>query len=247
MVLFINLQFAQSPPESFKYQAIVRDTSGNIIANQVVAFEFNIRQGSPSGPSVFQEQFNATTNGYGLVNLDIGTGTVISGDIATIDWSAGPYFIETGFDITGGTTFSIMSSNQLLSVPYALYAKSAGNSPPGADGHNSILEQTILASGDPNCPEGGVLIESGIDLDDNGVLDASEIDHSSYVCNGQDGQDDQNIQGSVFNPTSSQLTIGIENGNSQTIDLSSLNNSGTDDQNMGPATLRSQKLRISKE
>ena len=117
------------------------------------------------------------TNNYGLVNIDIGSGTVVSGTFSSIDWSLGPYFIETGLDVTGGITYSMMTTNELMSVPYALYAKTSGGGPPGPagatgpagaagatgqDGATSILQQTTLLVGNVNCPNGGLLIENGI-------------------------------------------------------------------------------------
>ena len=119
--LFTFLSFGQAP-EGFKYQTVVRDASGTILANQAIGVQIRILQGSASGTSVYTETFTSTTNGYGLSNLEIGTGTTTD-DFSTIDWSAGPYFIETGLDATGGSSYSVMGASQLMSVPYALYAK----------------------------------------------------------------------------------------------------------------------------
>ena len=158
-----------------------------MLQNQTVGFQFTILQGSATGTAVYQETFSETTNSYGLVNLDIGLGTVISGTFSTIDWSQGPYFIQTGLDISGGTNYSIMSTNELMSVPYALYAKTSGGGPqgpPGATGStgpqgpSSITQQTVLNVGDPKCPNGGLQIESGTDLDTNNILSPSEITYS---------------------------------------------------------------------
>lgn len=118
--------WAQSP-EAFKYQAVVRDASQNIIPNQAVGMRLTIMQGSTSGTVVYQETFAPTSNSYGLVNLEIGTGTVVSGTFASIDWANGPYFIETAMDATGGTSYVVMGASQLVSVPYALYSKVAGS------------------------------------------------------------------------------------------------------------------------
>jgi len=118
--------FAQSP-EAFKYQAVVRNTSQTVIPNQVVGMQLSVLQGSTTGNIVYQETFSPTSNAYGLVNLEIGTGTIVSGTFVAIDWSAGPYFIETAMDATGGTNYVVMGTSQLLSVPYALYSKTAQN------------------------------------------------------------------------------------------------------------------------
>ena len=124
--------FSQAP-EAFKYQAVVRDAGGAIITNQTVGYQLTILQGSASGTSVYIETFSPMTNGYGLVNLEIGTGTT-SDDFALIDWANGPYFMETAADVAGGTTYVVMGTSQLLSVPYALYAKNSGSSTPGPQG-----------------------------------------------------------------------------------------------------------------
>ncbi len=118
--------FGQAP-EGFKYQAVVRDAGNLILNNQSVGMQLTIQQGSIGGVTVYQETFVLTTNAYGLVNLEIGSGTVVSGDFTTIDWSVGSYFIETAVDVTGGTSYAVMGTSQLMSVPYALYAKTAEN------------------------------------------------------------------------------------------------------------------------
>jgi hypothetical protein len=118
--------FGQAP-EGFKYQAVIRDAGNTILNNQAVGMRMTIQQGSIVGTTVYQETFSPTTNAYGLVNLEIGSGTVVSGDFTTIDWANGPYFIETAADVTGGTSYAVMGTSQLMSVPYALYAKTSGN------------------------------------------------------------------------------------------------------------------------
>jgi hypothetical protein len=116
--------FGQSP-EGFKYQAVIRD-AGTELTNQAVGIRMTIQQGSIGGTAVYQETFAPTSNAYGLVNLEIGKGTTTD-DFAAIDWSSGSYFIETAVDITGGITYTVMGTSQLMSVPYALHAKTAGN------------------------------------------------------------------------------------------------------------------------
>ncbi|HAP69755.1 MAG TPA: hypothetical protein DCR04_08525 [Flavobacteriales bacterium] len=114
--------FAQSP-DAFNYQAVVRDASGNSLANQAVGLRLAILQGSTTGSIVYQESFAPTTNGFGLANVAVGTGTVLNGTFSTINWSTGPYFIQVSVDPTGGTAYSVLGASELVSVPYALHAE----------------------------------------------------------------------------------------------------------------------------
>jgi len=113
--LFLALIFAGSlmaqTPQSFKYQAVARDASGDIVADQAVGMQISILQSSTSGTAVYVETFAPTTNEFGLINLNIGAGTVVSGDLTTIDWSADTYFIKIEMDITGGTTYEEYGSS----------------------------------------------------------------------------------------------------------------------------------------
>ena len=116
--------FAQAPNQ-FKYQAVARNSSGDVLSNQSVGFEISILQNSTSGTSVYTETHAVTTNQHGLANLTIGAGAVVSGKFSTINWSATIYFIQVKMDAAGGTAYVLMGSSQLLSVPYALNAKVA--------------------------------------------------------------------------------------------------------------------------
>ena len=124
LLLLSGYSSGQSP-QSFKYQAVVRDASGNILPSQAVSFKISIIQTSPSGTVVYTERHSATTNEFGMVNLTIGGGTVLSGSFSSIDWGSGPYFLKVEFDPAGGTNYTVMGTSQLLSVPYALYAANA--------------------------------------------------------------------------------------------------------------------------
>lgn len=118
--------FAQAP-EKLSYQAIIRNSSNALVKNQSVSMRISILQTSPSGMAVYEENQVSSTNSNGLVSVEIGAGTVISGTFTAIDWAYGPYFIKTETDPTGGTNYTITGTSQLLSVPYALYARKAGS------------------------------------------------------------------------------------------------------------------------
>lgn len=110
------------PPQAFKYQAVVRDASGNIIANQLVGIQISIHDATTGGTIVYQETFTETTNDFGLVNLEIGTGTPTIGTFSGINWGSDSKFIETGIDQYGGSSYVSMGTSELLSVPYSLYS-----------------------------------------------------------------------------------------------------------------------------
>ncbi len=119
---------AQSP-QKMSYQAVVRNASNVLVTSSYVGMCVSIWQGSPTGTEVYKETYNPNpqTNANGLVTIEIGGGTPVTGTFAAIDWSAGPYFIKTEIDPSGGTNYTITGTSQLLSVPYALYAKSVAN------------------------------------------------------------------------------------------------------------------------
>jgi len=124
MLCFAATSRAQSP-QAVKYQAIARTSSGEVIANQSVSFRISILQGSAQGNTVYQEIQPATTNTFGLANLNIGQGSVLFGTFDSIAWGNGTYFVKVEFDPQGGTNFVVMGTSQLLSVPYSLYAQHA--------------------------------------------------------------------------------------------------------------------------
>jgi hypothetical protein len=132
LVLFGSSAFSQSP-EAFKYQAVVRDATNAPLTNQAVGMRLTIQQDSIGGAAVYTETFATSSNDFGLVNLEIGTGTTAD-DFTTIDWASGPYFMETALDATGDTSYVVLGTSQLMSVPYALYAKTSGNPKPGPSG-----------------------------------------------------------------------------------------------------------------
>lgn len=125
IMLGLFLGHAQAP-EKMSYQAIMRNGSGQLLINQSIAIKVSVLQGSPAGTLVYSERLTGNTNANGLISMEIGTGTVLSGTFSTIDWPTGNYYLKTETDPAGGTNYTIAGTSQLLSVPYAMYAKSAG-------------------------------------------------------------------------------------------------------------------------
>ena len=125
-IVFTVSVFAQSP-EKMSYQAVVHNSSNNLVTNTQIGMRISLLQGSASGAAVYVETQTPTTNANGLVSIELGNGTVVSGNFETIDWANGAYFIKTETDPNGGSSYSITGTSQLVSVPYALHAKTAKN------------------------------------------------------------------------------------------------------------------------
>lgn len=145
---------AQNSPQLINYQAVVRDSNGSLITNNSITLRIQILEGSTTSAPVFIENHSVTTNAYGLVTLQIGGGTVINGSLAAVNWANGPIFLKLGIDVNGGTSFTDMGTTQLVSVPYALYAETVGNTDDAdADPTNEI--QAISISNDTLFLTGG--------------------------------------------------------------------------------------------
>ena len=126
MVLAVAVAMAQAP-EKFTYQAVVRSASNSLVANAPVGVRVSILQGGVNGTLVYMETQTGVTNANGLITLQIGGGNVQQGAFADIDWANGPFFLKSETDPNGGSNYSITTTQQMLSVPYALYSKEAGN------------------------------------------------------------------------------------------------------------------------
>lgn len=126
MLMSIHVAFSQSP-QAFKYQAVARDSTGTVLSNTAISLRISIIRGSVYGSAAYAETHNATTNSLGLINLEIGSGDIVSGSFSNIDWGTDKYFVKVEMDATGGNNYITMGISQLLSVPYALYAEKAGN------------------------------------------------------------------------------------------------------------------------
>ena len=185
LLLFGLSLFGQSVPNKMNYQLIVRDLSGSIQANKTLAFKLSILQGSPSGTSVYTEIFSKTTNGFGLINHQLGTGSTIQGSFSGIDWSQGPYLVQTQIDFNGGTNYQTVGNTELISVPYAKYAEVAGSGVNGGvslDNDSTNELQTLSLQGDTlflsNSPYVILPQSSGASLDNDTTNELQTLSQS---------------------------------------------------------------------
>lgn len=163
--------FAQAP-QKFNYQAIARSSNGSELIGQAVGIKISILDGSQTGTPVYVETHTKTTNNYGLFTLEVGGGTVVSGNFASIAWGSGSKFIKTEIDPTGGTNYTAAGTTQLISVPYALYAANGGGSqgptgptgsvgPTGANGPTGPTGAGVAGPTGPTGPGGGATGPTG--------------------------------------------------------------------------------------
>jgi hypothetical protein len=137
-VLLTASLWAQAP-QKFSYQAVVRDANNVLVSNHKVGMKISLLQGAKDS-LVYSETHTTIPNENGLVSIAIGGGIkdTLSAIFSTIDWAKGPYFVKTETDPTGGTNYSLITTSQLLSMPYALYAANSQPGPKGDKGEQGL-------------------------------------------------------------------------------------------------------------
>jgi len=145
ILFFTSNIFAQSP-QKMSYQAVIRNSSNNLVVNTTVGMRISILRDSVNGTPVYVETQTKVTNANGLVSIEIGGGTIVSGLFSSINWATGKYFVKTETDIAGGTNYTITGTQQLLSVPYALYAEKANNTASLNISNNTVYTGTSPTS-----------------------------------------------------------------------------------------------------
>ena len=173
--IFMQTGIFAQVPNLFSYQAVVRNSSNQLLTNQAIGMKISILQNAANGIIVYAETHAPTTDANGLVSIPIGGGTLLNGNFSAINWANGPYFVQSDIDIDGGTNYTITSTSQLLSVPYALYAASSGTSTPGPQGPAG-----------PAGPQGpiGPQGPQGASSSDNQNLYVSETGDTLFLLNG---------------------------------------------------------------
>jgi hypothetical protein len=205
-VAFTSTLVAQTP-DLINYQAIVRDANNTVITNQSVSIKFIITEGLPNGLVIYEENQSSTTNSHGLINIKIGSGLMITGTLDAIDWSANSYYLTTSIDPTGAANYTLSGISELVSVPYALHAKTVENADDAdADPENEIQDLQLNGS---NLSISNNLTATVIDLS-NLIVDTqlNEAAVDGFVSN--NGYITSEIDGSITNEI--ELPAGGING-----------------------------------
>jgi hypothetical protein len=194
LTLVVN---AQTPPNAFNYSAVARNAAGQPIATTTIGIQITILKTSPTGVSQYSENHFVNTDGFGLFNLVIGAGAVQSGSMTTIVWNNDNYYLKVGMDATGGTNFLIMGTTQLLSVPYALHAKTA-ESIVGGGGFTHYIGEAF---------GGGVIFHLWKDnagIEHGLIVDKTDLSTSQFWSN---------IDATLIGPSAQSSWDGLSNSN----------------------------------
>lgn len=138
LVCFYTSIFAQSP-QGIPYQSALRNSNGSILANQAVSLRFTIHDSIVTGAIVFQETHAVTTNAQGIVNVNIGLGTLVVANLSAVDWGKNAKFLQIEMNITGGTNYTDLGTQQMMSVPFALFSNTAGELKPKGSNSNTLI------------------------------------------------------------------------------------------------------------
>jgi hypothetical protein len=194
--IFLALNAVAQVPQGINYQAVIRNTNGTTVNNSTVGLRLRIIQSSAVGTPVYAESFTETTTNIGLVNVVLGQGNVIAGSFNSINWGAGPYFLEVAADASGGTNYTVIGTQQMMSVPYALYAENSGTpGPQGATGPQG--PQGLAGSDGIDGEDGGSAYEVWLSLGNTGT-------EADFIASLTGPQGPQGVQG----PAGPQGTTG---------------------------------------
>jgi uncharacterized protein (TIGR02145 family) len=127
MVFFPVFAISQVP-QKINFQSVLRNTTGEVVSNSSVSLRISILSGTITGTSIYSETHTKTTDAGGLMSLQIGSGTVLSGVFGDINWGSSAHFIKLEADFSGGSNFVVLGTQELMSVPYALYASKTDTS-----------------------------------------------------------------------------------------------------------------------
>lgn len=155
-ILITSISFSQSP-DAINYQGVCKTNSGNVVSSSNIGIEFNIIEGSVSGPVIYSEEHVVTTNVNGVFSAEIGRGSATTGVFEDIDWGNDSYYLEISIDTTGGMSYNSVGISEFLSVPYAYhsdqadtstYSSNAGNADYSTNAYHAEYADSVVASVD---------------------------------------------------------------------------------------------------
>lgn len=192
----ISLQSWAQSPNSINYQAVIRNSSGTLIQSSNVGLRLSVLKGSSTGSTVYTETHNASTNKYGVVNLQIGNGSTTD-NFSSIAWGTDGYYLKIELDENGGSSYKTMGTTQFVSVPFALYANKAKEVENDGDSDDKNEIQTLSQNGNQ------------ISLSNNG---------GSVTINTDDADADDSNELQKLSVSGNKVSLD-QNGGSVTVDV----------------------------
>lgn len=179
----ITANAQDATPEKFSFQAVVRNSSNQLVSNQLVGVKISILASANANPVVYAETHQVSTNENGLFSIQIGNGTTVDGSFNTIQWKDGIHNIQCEIDLTGGTNYTISTTSQLLSVPYALHAKTAvsatdNNAWKKNGNNNTDVATQFIGTTDFND------LQFKVDSQKSGIIEANDGLYNNTIKNG---------------------------------------------------------------
>jgi len=128
-LLFGSSIFGQSVPQGMNYQAVARDLTGQILADQEISVKLILKSGDSdeNNATAYTEIHYVKTNAFGLINLVVGEGSVVKGKFSHIPWSSQNIWMDISIDNAGGENYEHLTTSKLLTVPYAFHAATASS------------------------------------------------------------------------------------------------------------------------
>jgi hypothetical protein len=242
-------------PKGINYQGVARDNEGKPIISMNISVRISILKGAATGEVEYSETHKPQTNQFGLFTLVIGQGTAGTGSFAFVSWAVGNKWLQIEIDPSGGSSFQLAGSQQLMSVPYAFYSEYSGNSSSLIPGQGiTISNNVISATGDGDNSSTNELITGAsltadkklritdaggtteVDLNTIANTDNQSISLTGTTLAITGGNtvnlasvitDGQNL--SLGNSVGTNRTINITNGTSVTLDVADNDNSSTNE------------------
>ena len=196
LISIVALVANAQAPQGFNYQATVRNNAGALMTNASVQLKFSILQDTATGTVVYSENQTKTTDGLGQVSTVVGQGTALTGTFAAINWGTGTHFLA--IELNTGNGFVAMGTTQLLSVPYALYANTAGSTSGSSGGFTHYIGEAF---------GGGVIFHLWKDA--QGVEHGLIVDKTDLST----GQAWSNISQTLIGATAQSSWDGLSNSN----------------------------------
>ncbi len=227
VLFFVGFSIANSQvPEKFNYQGIIRNSSGELIENTDISIQISLLEGSATGSAAYTEQHDVTTNAYGQFAVQVGNGIPVSGNFSTVNWASGQVYLKTEVDESGGDSYTEIGVVQLVTVPYAIYAKDVENKDDAdANPSNEIQDLNLTSNiltitNNASATPVNLAAYQGTNTDEQ-VLDLTGTNLSISGGNSvdlspiQDGVDDadNNSSNELQNLTLDGDTLKISNGN----------------------------------